>query len=91
MFIFVILRQKFDFDRSHFGRMGATLTEFYFFKLRSLLVLAESCFKAPKVSLDEYFYNSYLKNAKDEHFNGKIIHLTELLKQLFLNTWNRNN
>ena len=37
--------------------MGMVLTEFYLFKLPLLPVLGESCFKAPKVTLDEYFYH----------------------------------
>ena len=56
MFIFANFKQNFDFVQSQFQRIGAALTEFCLFKVPLLPVLAESCFKAPKVTLHKNFY-----------------------------------
>ena len=56
MLIFAILVQKIEFEQSQFQKVSVVLPEFYFFQLPLLLVLRESCFKGPKVLLDEYFY-----------------------------------
>ena len=42
-----------EFDWSQFWGMGVALTEFYLFNFYSLPVLRESCFKAPKITLDK--------------------------------------
>lgn len=53
MFTFTDFVQKIDFERPQFKRMGVAFTEFYLFKMSSLLVLEENCFKARKAPLDE--------------------------------------
>ena len=48
--------KKVDFEQSQFQNVGMAFSEFYLCKLPSLRVLEKCCFKAPKVSLDESFY-----------------------------------
>ena len=55
--MFINFVQKFEFERSQFQEVGMALTEFYLFELSLFQVLGESCFKAPKVPLDECFYH----------------------------------
>ena len=57
MFLFTNFVQKVNFKRSQFGKMGVALSKFLWFVLGSFRVLGESCFKAPKAPLDEYFYH----------------------------------
>lgn len=48
---------KIDFERSHLQEVGTTLVDVYLLNLSPFCVLGESCFKGPKVLLEEYFYN----------------------------------
>ena len=57
MFIFANSVQKVDFEQSHFQKVGVALAEIYSFELFLLRVLEESCFKSPKIPLDECFYH----------------------------------
>ena len=57
MLIFGNFGQKVNFERSRFQQVGAVLSEFYFFMFPSLRVLGESCFKAAKAPLHEWFYH----------------------------------
>ena len=66
MFLFAICVQKMDFERSQFRRSGVVLSELYLFNFSSLPVLKKSCFKAPKVTLDEYFDHRGITVSDDE-------------------------
>ena len=47
---------KIDFEQSVW-EVRVALAEFYLLELSLLLILGECCFKAPKVTLDHYFYH----------------------------------
>lgn len=55
MFHFSNFAQKTNFEQPQFQKVDVALPEFFLFVFSSLLVLEESCFKAPKALLDEYF------------------------------------
>ena len=48
---------KIDFKSSQFWSVGVASTEFHLFKLSLLPVLGKTCFKAPKVTLNECIYH----------------------------------
>ena len=58
MFIFANFVQKSNFERSQVQKIGVALTQFYLFVLSLLRVLEESCFKAPKVPLDNFIWTA---------------------------------
>ena len=55
MITFANFVQKIGFVQSNFYNMSVALAKVYLLVLPSLMVLGYSCFKTPKVSLDEYF------------------------------------
>ena len=58
MFTFANFVQKSNFERSQVQKIGVALTQFYLFVLSLLRVLEESCFKAPKVPLDNFIWTA---------------------------------
>ena len=53
MFIFAEFVNKINFERIQSQRVGVALAKLFLFKLSSLRVLENSCFKARKVPWDE--------------------------------------
>lgn len=74
MTIFANFVQKVNFQRSQFKEVGMTFSEVLSFVLGSLRALGKSCFKAPKASLEEYFYhwNIYFCYLSTKHWLSAI-------------------
>ena len=57
IFIFAIFLRQIDLEQSQFQKMGVALTEFFLIQIVFNTGIKESGCKAPKVTLDKYFYH----------------------------------